>query len=117
MKKHAAILAPKFAAVQEILAKELGPAGLAEWTNPRGGYFVSLDVPEGCAKRVVSLCKEAGLAVTPAGASFPYGEDPRNRNIRIAPTFPPLSELRTALTLLCLCVKIAGAEKLLAARS
>ncbi|HEX3026672.1 MAG TPA: aminotransferase class I/II-fold pyridoxal phosphate-dependent enzyme [Clostridia bacterium] len=113
MKKHAAILRPKFKAVTEGLEKELGGTGLAEWTQPNGGYFISLNTPDGCARETVRLCGEAGVKLTPAGATFPYGKDPRDRNIRIAPTYPPVGELKTAIELLCLCVKLAGVERLL----
>jgi len=108
MKKHAAILRPKFEAVLEILARDL--AGVASWTAPRGGYFISLDLPAGCAKRTHQLLKEAGVVLTPAGATFPYGKDPEDRNLRIAPTFPPISELRLAAELLTLCARIAIEE-------
>lgn len=114
MKRHAAILAPKFQSVLDALEKELGGKGIARWNNPRGGYFISLDVLGGCAKRTVALCKEAGVVLTSAGATFPYGKDPDDSNIRIAPTFPPVAELETAVALLCLCVQIAAAEKILA---
>ena len=115
MQKHAAILAPKFAAVLEILDRELGATGAADWTRPRGGYFISFNAPDGTAARVVRLCKEAGVTVTPAGATFPYGKDPRDRNIRIAPSAPPLEELKTAITLFALCVRLAAVEKRLGA--
>ncbi|WP_293783249.1 aminotransferase class I/II-fold pyridoxal phosphate-dependent enzyme [uncultured Aeromicrobium sp.] len=114
MDRHRAILAPKFAAVDEILSARLGAHGIATWTRPRGGYFVSLDVPDGTAARVVQLAREAGIALTPAGAAFPYGQDPRDRHIRIAPSFPPPEELRTAMEGLCTCVLLAAAEKALA---
>lgn len=113
MAKHRAILEPKFAAVQEIFAENLGPWHAGEWTHPRGGYFVSLDVLPGCAARSVALAKAAGIAVTPAGATFPCGDDPRDANIRIAPTMPPLEELQTALTGLCTCIVLAEANHLL----
>lgn len=113
MKKHAALIAPKFDAVLNTFANELAPTGVAEWTNPRGGYFISFNAMDGCAKEIVRLCKEAGLVVTPAGATFPYGKDPRDRNIRIAPTFPPLAELKTAISLFCLCVKLVSVQMLL----
>lgn len=113
MEKHAEILRPKFDAVTDCLDKELGGTGLAEWKKPNGGYFISLNTLDGCAKKTVELCKEAGVALTPAGATYPYGVDPRDRNIRIAPTFPPVEELKTAIYLLCLCVRIAGIEKML----
>jgi DNA-binding transcriptional MocR family regulator len=111
MEKHREILAPKFAAVLEILRDRLGPHDVATWSEPKGGYFVSLDVADGTASRVVELCREAGIAMTPAGASFPYGEDPRDRNIRIAPTFPSIDELRTAIDGLATCVLLAAAEQ------
>ncbi|MDR1408815.1 MAG: aminotransferase class I/II-fold pyridoxal phosphate-dependent enzyme [Oscillospiraceae bacterium] len=112
MQKHRAILEPKFDAVLASLERNLGGLGIAEWTNPRGGYFISLDVPERCAKRVGELCKEAGVVLTPSGATYPKGIDPKDRNIRIAPTLPPIHELETAAELLCLCVKIAALERL-----
>lgn len=114
MEKHAAILRPRFELVLECLEQELGGLGIANWTKPLGGYFISLDVSDGCAKRTVALCKEAGVIITPAGATFPYGADPRDSNIRIAPSFPSLEELGKTAKLLCLCVKIASVEKLLA---
>lgn len=114
MKKHAAILKPKFDMVLKHLNQELVGLGIASWTEPRGGYFISLDVLDGCAKRVGELCKEAGVVLTTVGATFPYGKDPNNRNIRIAPTYPPLDELDTAAELLCVCVRLAAAEKILA---
>ncbi len=114
MDGHRAILAPKFAVVQEVLAERLGGHDVATWTQPTGGYFVSLDVPDGTATRVVALAKEAGIALTPAGASFPYGKDPRDRNIRIAPSFPPIDELRTAMEGLATCVLLAATEQRLA---
>jgi DNA-binding transcriptional MocR family regulator len=113
MEKHRAILEPKFAAVQSVFEARLAPYGAGTWTSPKGGYFVSLDVADGCAKRAVQLAAEAGIAVTPAGATFPYGDDPRDSNIRIAPTFPPLEELRTALDGLCTSILLAEAETLL----
>ena len=114
MKKHAAILKPKFDMVLKHLNQELAGLGIASWTEPRGGYFISLDVLDGSAKRVGELCKEAGVVLTTVGATFPYGKDPNNRNIRIAPTYPPLDELDTAAELLCVCVRLAAAEKILA---
>ena len=114
MKKHAAILKPKFDMVLKHLNQELAGLGIASWTEPRGGYFISLNVLDGCAKRVGELCKEAGVVLTTVGATFPYGKDPNNRNIRIAPTYPPLDELDTAAELLCVCVRLAAAEKILA---
>ena len=110
MRRHAALLRPKFEAVEEILTREL--KGLAQWTTPRGGYFVSLDVVPGTAKRTVSLMKQAGVVMTAAGATWPYGRDPEDKNIRIAPTCPPLSELRLSMELLCVCAKLAALETL-----
>ncbi len=113
MKKHAAILKPKFDAVLSAFEEKLGGKGIACWTKPNGGYFISLNVPDGCAKRVVSLCKDAGLVLTGAGATYPLKNDPRDRNIRIAPTFPSTEELLQAMDVLCVCVEIASIEKLL----
>lgn len=113
MKKHAKCLSPKFGAVLARLDAELSGLGIAFWNRPRGGYFISLDTLDGCAKRTLALLSDAGVAMTPAGATFPYGRDPRDRNIRIAPTFPPVGELETATELFCLCVKLAAVEKLL----
>ncbi|WP_412903013.1 aminotransferase class I/II-fold pyridoxal phosphate-dependent enzyme [Aeromicrobium sp. 179-A 4D2 NHS] len=115
MARHREILRPKFDAVQQILSERLGEHGVATWTTPKGGYFVNLDVVDGTATRVVQLAREAGIALTPAGASFPYGKDPRDRNIRIAPSFPPLEELTRAMEGLTTCVLLAAAEKALAA--
>lgn len=116
MQGHRKILAPKFKIVRDALEQELGELGVAKWSDPKGGYFVNLDVMNGCAKRVVSLCKEAGVILTGAGATFPYGADPNDSNIRIAPSFPPQEELRQAMKLLCICVRLAASEKLLAER-
>ena len=113
MQKHKAILAPKFELVISKLTKELGDKNIASWHNPNGGYFVSVNVLNGCAKKVVALCKEAGINLTGAGATYPYGIDPNDSNIRIAPSFPPLDELAKALDIFCLCTKIAAIEKLL----
>ncbi len=117
MKGHREILAPKFRIVRETLQQELGDMGIARWSDPHGGYFVNLDVMNGCAKRVVELCKEGGVALTGAGATFPYGADPNDSNIRIAPSFPPEEELSQAMHLLCICVKLAASEKLLEDRA
>ncbi|MBN1649221.1 MAG: aminotransferase class I/II-fold pyridoxal phosphate-dependent enzyme [Spirochaetales bacterium] len=111
MKKHAGLLGPKFAAVQRVLAEKLGGSGLADWTNPAGGYFVSLNTAKPVAARVVELMNNAGVSLTPAGATYPYGKDPENRNIRIAPTRPPLKELEQAMEILCLCIRIASLEQ------
>ncbi len=113
MLKHAEILKPKFNAVLDAFDKNLKGKGIASWTNPNGGYFISLDVSEGCAKRTVELCKEAGVTLTGAGATFPYGKDPEDKNIRIAPTFPSRDELCKAVEILCLCVEISAIEKIL----
>ncbi len=112
MQKHAATLRPKFDAVTRIFERELGGSGLAAWTKPRGGYFVSLDTLDGCATEVVKLADEAGVKLTPAGATFPLGKDPRNRNIRVAPSLPPASQVETAMEVVTLCVKLASARKL-----
>ena len=113
MRRHAEILRPKFQAVLDRLEAELADKGIAEWTNPRGGYFISLNVPDGCAKRVETLCKEAGMVLTTVGATYPYGKDTRDRNIRIAPTFPSVEEMRLGAELLCIAVRLAAVEKLL----
>lgn len=112
MAKHRALIAPKFDEVERVLSERLGGLGIATWTKPTGGYFVSLDVTDGTASRVVSLAKEAGIALTPAGASFPHGDDPRDRNIRLAPTFPSLAEVTEAMEAVATCVLLAAAEKL-----
>ena len=112
MSRHANLLKPKFEIVERILEEELGEmkaAGSVSWTNPKGGYFISLNVPEGCAKKVVGMCADAGVKLTGAGATYPSGKDPHDSNIRIAPSFPPVEELKTATELLCLCTKIAAA--------
>ncbi|RPJ09909.1 MAG: aminotransferase class I/II-fold pyridoxal phosphate-dependent enzyme [Spirochaetaceae bacterium] len=110
MRDHARLLKPKFDAVQRILERELGGKGLASWTRPQGGYFVSLDTELPIANRAVELCKQAGVAITPAGATFPEGIDPQNCNIRIAPTRPCLAELEKAMEILALCIRFASAE-------
>lgn len=114
MKKHAAILKPKFDAVISIMDREIKTAELGSYHSPRGGYFISLYTLEGCARRTLQLCFEAGITMTPAGAAFPYGKDPKDSNIRIAPSFPPIEELKMAAEILCICVKIASIEKLTA---
>ena len=113
MQRHQELLAPKFALVLEILEDRLGDAKIASWTEPKGGYFVSLDVLPGTAKRTVALAKDAGIAVTEAGASFPYRKDPDDKNIRIAPTFPSTSDLRTAIDGLATCALLSATESLL----
>ena len=111
MAKHAALIAPKFDAVDAALNKHLGGTGLAEWTKPLGGYFFSVDLRDGCAKEVVRLAGEAGVTLTPAGATFPYGEDPRDRNLRLAPTYPSLQEIERAMEVFCTCVEVASLAK------
>lgn len=113
MKKHAALIRPKFELVQETLERDLGQLGIAHWSNPKGGYFVSLFVPRGCAKRTYALAKEAGVTLTGVGATYPYGKDPDDSNIRIAPTYPSIDALRSAMNVLTLCVRIAAVEKML----
>ncbi|HEX7498947.1 MAG TPA: aminopeptidase [Polyangia bacterium] len=108
MKAHAKLLAPKFAVVEEVLSKELGSKGLARWTKPKGGYFVSLDTGKPVASKVVQLAKEAGVALTPAGATYPFGKDPNDRNIRISPTRPPLDQVRKAMEVVAVCVQLAS---------
>ena len=115
MKQHAAIMKPKFEAVLSALDREIAPLGIAQWKRPKGGYFVSVDTMDGLAKRTLALCKEAGVVMTGAGATFPYGVDPRDRNIRIAPSLPPVEELEQAIAVFCTCLKLAALEKLLAA--
>lgn len=113
MLRHAKILKPKFDAVISAFENNLSGKGIASWTVPNGGYFISLDVCEGCAKKTVALCKDAGVTLTGAGATYPYGKDPEDKNIRIAPTFPSRDELCKAVEILCLCVEIAAIEKIL----
>lgn len=113
MQLHRQIIEPKFNIVINTLEKEIAPLQIALWHKPNGGYFVSVDTLEGCAKRVVELCKNAGVVMTPAGATYPYGKDPKDTNIRIAPTYPSNEELQQAMDLFCLCVKLASVEKLL----
>ncbi len=113
MRKHADIIRPKFEAVEEIFEKNLTGYGIGEWTKPNGGYFISFDSLEGCAKEIVRLAKKAGVTMTGAGATWPYGKDPKDSNIRVAPTYPPIEDLKLAAELFCLCVKIASVKKLL----
>ncbi len=112
MKRHAAVMGPKFRCVADALDREIAPLGIASWRRPKGGYFVSFDAMPGTAKRTLALCKEAGVTMTSAGATFPYGKDPRDSNIRIAPSLPPVEELEQAMTVFCVCVKMAALEKL-----
>lgn len=114
MRKHAAILRPKFEMVEATLEKELGGLGIGEWTTPKGGYFISFESLDGCAKKIVAMAKEAGVVMTGAGATYPYGKDPKDSNIRIAPSFPPIEELEKAAQVFVVCVKLASVEKLLA---
>ena len=114
MSRHAAILRPKFEMVEATLEKELGGLGIGEWTTPKGGYFISFESMEGCAKKIVARAKEAGVVMTGAGATYPYGKDPKDSNIRIAPSFPPIDELEKAAKVFVVCVKLASVEKLLA---
>ena len=112
MKKHAAIMGPKFRAVVDTLDREIAPLEIASWRRPRGGYFVSLNAMPGTAKRTLALCREAGVTMTGAGATFPYGRDPQDSNIRIAPSLPPVEELEQAISVFCVCLKMAALEKL-----
>lgn len=114
MKKHADIIRPKFEAVLAAFDRELSSLNIAEWSKPKGGYFISLNIKTGSAKRVYELAKEAGVTLTSVGATFPYGIDPNDSNLRIAPSYPPISELISAVDILCLCVKLSAIEKLLA---
>ncbi len=113
MKKHAALMRPKFEAVLAVLDRELADTGIGTWTNPNGGYFISFESMEGCAKAIVAKCKEAGVVLTGAGATYPYGIDPKDSNIRIAPSFPTPEEMKQATDLFVLCVKLVSVNKLL----
>lgn len=113
MKKHAAFMKPKFDVVLEKLDEEIAPLGIATWHRPVGGYFVSLNTMPGCAKRTNALAREAGVNMTGAGATYPYGKDPKDENLRIAPSYPPLEELKSAMDVFCTCLKLATVEKLL----
>ena len=115
MKKHADIIRPKFEAVDSTLTEQFADSDVATWSKPNGGYFVSLNVMDGCAKRTVQLCKEAGVTLTNAGATYPYGNDPHDSNIRIAPTSPTVEELTEAMKILAVSAKLAAADKLLSA--
>lgn len=115
MADHAAIMRPKFQLVEDVFSRELAGLGIATWTKPKGGYFVSLDVKPGLAKKIIAMAKSVGLTLTPAGATFPNGEDPQDKNIRIAPTFGSLEEIHAAMDILTLCIKTASAEQILAA--
>ncbi len=113
MKGHRAILEPKFTLCEDMLERNVGGLGVATWNKPNGGYFISVNVLPGCAKEVVRLCKEAGVVLTGAGATYPYGKDPEDSNIRLAPTFPPIDELETAMQVMCVSIRLATLEKLL----
>lgn len=113
MKRHAAFLAPKFNAVLDMLDQQIKPLGFANWNRPKGGYFISFNTMPGTAKRALQLCAETGVIFTPAGATFPYGIDPNDCNIRLAPSLPPVEELKVAMDVFCTCIKIAALEKLL----
>lgn len=113
MRKHAALMRPKFEAVQTVLERELSGLEIGTWTKPNGGYFISFEAMDGCAKAIVARCKEAGVVLTGAGAAYPYGKDPRDSNIRIAPSFPTPEEMEMATDLFVLCVKLVSVEKLL----
>ncbi len=113
MRKHAEIIRPKFELLEDMFEQELAGLGIGEWTKPKGGYFISFDTLPGCAKAVVDKVKKGGVVMTGAGATFPYGMDPEDKNIRIAPTYPPLDDLRTAAKLFTLCVKLVSVEKYL----
>lgn len=113
MKKLAEELRPKFDMVLDKLDQNLSGTGLASWSTPKGGYFVSLDTLPGCAKRTVELARAAGVTLTGAGATYPYGKDPKDSNIRIAPTYPVIEELEKAMDIFTICVKIAGIEKIM----
>lgn len=116
MRLHANVMRPKFEAVVRILSEQLDGLGIASWTSPKGGYFISFDSLDGCAKAIVARCKKAGLVMTSAGATYPYGRDPHDSNIRIAPSYPPLSDLELAMELFALCVKIVSIDKILSDR-
>ena len=113
MIKHAEFIRPKFAAVESVLEEELSGLGIGSWTEPKGGYFISFDAMDGCAKAIVAKCKEAGVKLTGAGATYPLGIDPKDSNIRIAPTFPPNHELEVAMDVFCICARLAACEKIL----
>ena len=113
MRKHADILRPKFEMVLSTLDRELTGLGIGSWIAPRGGYFISFDAMDGCAKAIVAKAKEAGLVMTDAGATYPYGKDPKDSNIRIAPSYPTLEELRVATEIFVLSVKLVSIDKLL----
>ena len=112
MARHARLLRPKFEQVISIFREELDGSCIASWTEPRGGYFLSFDTMPGCAARTVELCRRAGVKFTPAGSTWPYGRDPQDSNIRIAPSFPPVEDVEKAIAVFCTCVKMSALEKL-----
>ena len=112
MKKHAKIMAPKFQMVLDVLDQQIAPCGFAQWNKPKGGYFVSLNTMPGTARRALQLAAQAGVTMTDAGATYPYGIDPQDSNIRIAPSLPPVDELEKAMDVFCTCLKLAALEKL-----
>lgn len=112
MKQHAEILKQRFDVVTSTLEKEIAPLGLATWNRPKGGYFVSVNTLPGLAKRTIELCRQAGVIMTNAGATFPYGIDPKDQNIRIAPSYPSVSELQQAMDVFCCCLKCAAFEQM-----
>ena len=112
MKRHAAVLGPKFRAVLDALDREIAPLEIAQWQRPKGGYFISLNAMPGTARRTWELCREAGVTLTGAGATFPYGKDPADSNLRIAPSLPPVAELEQAIAIFCVCLKLSALEKL-----
>jgi DNA-binding transcriptional MocR family regulator len=111
MKKHSAILKPKFDAVQSILIKELADKKIANWSKPQGGYFASIDTMEGCAAAVIKMAADAGVKLTPAGSAYPYKKDPLDRNIRIAPSFPPLEDIQAAMELVAVCIQLVSIDR------
>ena len=111
MKKHKDVIAPRFEVVLDTLEKEIAPLGIASWTKPKGGYFVSVNTKPGLAKRTLALCKEAGVVMTGAGATFPYGRAPQDSNIRIAPSLPPVEELEQAMEIFCTSLRLAALEQ------
>jgi DNA-binding transcriptional MocR family regulator len=114
MRKHAAILKPKFDAVQNILVNELEGKNIASWSKPQGGYFTSIDTVKGCARAVIKMADQAGVKLTPAGSTYPYKNDPLDRNIRIAPSFPPLADIRAAMELVAVCIQLVSIDKIAA---
>jgi DNA-binding transcriptional MocR family regulator len=112
MKKHAAILKPKFDAVQHVLQNELQGKNIASWSKPQGGYFISIDTMKGCAAAVIKMAAEAGVKLTPAGSTYPYKNDPLDRNIRIAPSFPPLDDIQAAMELVAVCIQLVSLDRL-----